>query len=321
MTKIFDSFPMCQPGEYEPNFFVFQADTCNIWYKQTIINEIRAPFQVAGGRTVSGELKAVVKTEDSEAQHQIDGFVEQYIDFCAASTSLNRVVFWGDSVKEDQVSFPNMSIFYYRGEVARIYINRTNPSILLEFTNSRFSDVQEEPNNLQATADLLSELGHREINLDGVGFLSTSHIRYESGELFRRRDEGMGTNRSINQGDTRLIAKQLGIQECNRAFTFLSDRNGCRGYDIRGCGGYIVTIYNMDGKTPQIQSAPKPMKVISHTSKQIVLRGYPCHVETPFGWEPFSGEDYGVTLDIQQGEIVRCTLHLHDRNVDIKYFK
>jgi TPR repeat protein len=87
--------------------------------------------------------------------------------------------------------------------------------------------------------------------------------------------------------------------------------------NISGDEGYTVTIYNLDGEHEfwqnNIQMSPKKMKVIQQTPHKIVLRGYG---HDPMGF-PFSG--YGLTLYLDNGQINKCTLHLHDRNVDLEY--
>ncbi len=99
--------------------------------------------------------------------------------------------------------------------------------------------------------------------------------------------------------------------------------NGCKGYDLINGDGFIVTIFNLDGEHPvwqnNIQMAPKPMRIISQSADKIVLRGYQTGAMSPFGWGDFNGADYGMTLNFQNGELESCILHMHDRNVDIKY--
>lgn len=101
--------------------------------------------------------------------------------------------------------------------------------------------------------------------------------------------------------------------------------NGCQGYNIQGGDGYIVTIYNLDGPHPvwqnNVQMASKPMRIISQSSDKIVLRGYPVQTMSPFGWIDFDGQDYGLTIFLNNGEIEKCVLHMHDRGVDLEYLK
>lgn len=84
-------------------------------------------------------------------------------------------------------------------------------------------------------------------------------------------------------------------------------------------GNFIVTTFNLDGVHPlwkdNMQMAPKPMKKITESKGTIVLRGY----GNDFMGNSFA--DYGLTIEMKNKEIESCTLHMHDRNVDIKYMK
>jgi len=66
---------------------------------------------------------------------------------------------------------------------------------------------------------------------------------------------------------------------------------------------------------------PKPMRIVSHDSDKIVLRGYPVQAMFPFGWIDFNGEDYDATIKLKNGEIENCILHMQCRNVYIEYLK
>ena len=111
----------------------------------------------------------------------------------------------------------------------------------------------------------------------------------------------------------------------NRAVKVEPNINGCKGYDIQEGEGYIVTIYNLDGVHPlwgnNVQMTPKPMRIVIQSADKIVLRGYPVKAKSPWGWIDFDGQDYGLTIYIQDEEVDKCVLHLYDRNVDIEYWK
>lgn len=83
--------------------------------------------------------------------------------------------------------------------------------------------------------------------------------------------------------------------------------------NINGGKGYTVTIFNIDGGQPSIQMAPKQMELIGMNEQFIKLRG--------FGKDSMGGDfsDYGLTIVHDEGEIEKCILHLHDRNVNIEY--
>ena len=87
--------------------------------------------------------------------------------------------------------------------------------------------------------------------------------------------------------------------------------------NISGGEGLTVTLYNLDGNHPvwqnNVQMAPKQMKIIKETNDKIVLRGY--------GHDAMgaSFSDYGLTINLKNGELYKCILHMHDRGVDIEY--
>jgi len=87
--------------------------------------------------------------------------------------------------------------------------------------------------------------------------------------------------------------------------------------NISGGQGVTVTLYNLDGNHPvwqnNVQMAPKQMKVIESNSDKIVLRGY--------GQDAMGASfaDYGLTINLKNGQLYNCVLHMHDRGVDIEY--
>lgn len=133
-------------------------------------------------------------------------------------------------------------------------------------------------------------------------FKSSDHLRYENGVHVAGPHGG-----------------------ANRAVKVEPNINGCNGYNIQGGDGYIITIYNLDGMHPawqnNVQMSPKPMRIVSQSVDKIVLRGYPVQAMSPFGWIDFNGEDYGLTIYIQDEEVDKCVLHLHDRKIDLEYLK
>lgn len=89
--------------------------------------------------------------------------------------------------------------------------------------------------------------------------------------------------------------------------------------NISGNEGQSVTMYNLDGNHPvwqnNVQMATKQMKVIEETDNKIILRGY--------GRDSMGASfaDYGLTIYYEDAEVVKCILHMHDRNVDIEYLQ
>ena len=116
-----------------------------------------------------------------------------------------------------------------------------------------------------------------------------------------------------------------GLQVCNRAIKIEENINGCKGYNIIPGDGYIVSILNLDSKHPlwgdNYQMSPKPMRLVNKTLKFVSLRGYEVEVMTPFGFQSINMSDYGITLFIENDEIMKCRLDMFDRNIYIEYYK
>ena len=82
--------------------------------------------------------------------------------------------------------------------------------------------------------------------------------------------------------------------------------------NISGNEGQTVTMFNTDGQHV-VQMAPKQMKIIQQSTDKIVLRGYGQDMTGA------SFADYGLTISFVNRQVVKCILHMHDRNVDIEY--
>lgn len=124
------------------------------------------------------------------------------------------------------------------------------------------------------------------IDLSDFKFVSDDHVRTQNGQ----------TSTANNKGAWRGIRVQ---SPNNEIFT--------------------VTMYNLTGNHPvwgdNIQMAPKQMKMIEENADKIVLKG--------FGNDAMgsSFSDYGLTLHKSQNTITNVTLHMFDRNTEIKYSK
>ena len=108
-----------------------------------------------------------------------------------------------------------------------------------------------------------------------------------------------------------------GLQTCGRIISVDKNVNGCEGYIIEPGVGFIVRAKNED--TGREQFAPKPMKIISHSSQKTVLRGYMTKARTPFGYEDFDLSDYGLEVYYKDGAVDKCVLHMYDRDTHIEY--
>lgn len=134
-----------------------------------------------------------------------------------------------------------------------------------------------------------------ELSIAPFVFESNQHQRYENGNPVK------------------------GLQECPRTVKVEKNVNGCSGYQLNNGDGYIVRIIN--GDTGQPQMSAKPMRVIKSTASEVTLRGYMVSAQTPFGFQDVDMSDYGLTVSLKDGKVVKCVLHMYDRNVDIEYRK
>ena len=134
-----------------------------------------------------------------------------------------------------------------------------------------------------------------ELSIAPFVFESNQHQRYENGNPVQ------------------------GLQECPRIIKVEKNVNGCSGYQLKNDDGYIVRMIN--GDTGQPQMSAKPMRVIKSTVTEVILRGYMVSAQTPFGFQDFDMSDYGLTVSLEDGKVVKCVLHMYDRNADIEYRK
>ena len=134
-----------------------------------------------------------------------------------------------------------------------------------------------------------------ELSIAPFVFESNQHQRYENGNPVQ------------------------GLQECPRTIKVEKNVNGCSGYQLKNGDGYIVRMIN--GDTGQPQMSAKPMRVIKSTVTEVILRGYMVSAQTPFGFQDFDMSDYGLTVSLEDGKVVKCVLHMYDRNADIEYRK
>lgn len=110
----------------------------------------------------------------------------------------------------------------------------------------------------------------------------------------------------------------MGSQFCNRLIKIENKvfKDIFNGLDVTPKEGFLVTMYNMDTVAPTPQMQPKLMEMTSDTGNRIVLRGLELKA---FGSVVFDNKDYGITLHLENRNVVKCVLHMYDRNTDIEY--
>ena len=75
-------------------------------------------------------------------------------------------------------------------------------------------------------------------------------------------------------------------------------------------------MWNMDTPTPTHQMQPKLMEMEADLGNKILLRGVTLKA---MGVVALDNKDYGITLHLNNRNVVKCVLHLLDRGVDIEY--
>ena len=110
----------------------------------------------------------------------------------------------------------------------------------------------------------------------------------------------------------------MGSQYCNRTIKIENKvfKEMFNGLDVSPKEGFLVTMWNMDMPTPTQQMQPKLMEMVADRGNTIELRGVQLKA---MGVVAFDNKDYGITLHLKNRQVVKCVLHLYDREVDIEY--
>lgn len=110
----------------------------------------------------------------------------------------------------------------------------------------------------------------------------------------------------------------MGSQYCNRTIKIENKvfKEMFNGLEVTPKEGFLVTMWNMDTLTPIQQMQPKLMEMVADMGDKILLRGVTLKTN---GIVAFDNKDYGMTLHLRNRNVVKCTLHLLDRGVDIEY--
>lgn len=110
----------------------------------------------------------------------------------------------------------------------------------------------------------------------------------------------------------------MGSQYCSRTIKIENKvfKDMLNGLDVNPKEGFLVTMWNMDMPTPTQQMQPKLMVMVADTGDKIELRGVQLRA---MGVVAYDNKDYGITLHLRNRNVVKCTLHMYDRGVDIEY--
>jgi hypothetical protein len=76
---------------------------------------------------------------------------------------------------------------------------------------------------------------------------------------------------------------------------------------------YTVTFHDMEKEPSVLLIPPKPMKVIRQTNQRIIFKGYGMDANG------VSFENYGLTIQHWDMEIMGIVFHQYDRDIEIVY--
>ena len=110
----------------------------------------------------------------------------------------------------------------------------------------------------------------------------------------------------------------MGDQYCSRKIKIEHKifKDMFNGLDVNLKEGYLVTMWNTDLEPPLQHMQPKMMEMVYDTGNEILLRGV---VLKAMERMIHNDKDYGLTLHLENRSVVKCVLHMYDRDVDIEY--
>ena len=110
----------------------------------------------------------------------------------------------------------------------------------------------------------------------------------------------------------------MGSQYCNRQIKIEHKifKDMFNGLEVNPKEGFIVTMWNTDLKPPTQHMQPKMMKMAYDFGDEILLQGIALEA---MGRVMHNDRDYGITLHLENRNVVKCVLHMYDREVDIEY--
>ena len=112
----------------------------------------------------------------------------------------------------------------------------------------------------------------------------------------------------------------MGSQYCNRQIKIEHKifKDMFNGLDVNPKEGYLVTMWNTDLEPPTQHMQPKMMERVYDYGDEILLQGVALKA---MGRVMHNDKDYGITLHLENRCVVKCVLHMYDRDVDIEYDK
>jgi len=143
-------------GKIERKSFKFCADNCKVWDKGSCIADWNSTFQV-DAKINPANGKVEVNLDNSE----LSKYITNFFTFSEISLNQDRVL-WSNNLLNGCVGAgkyepTNMSLFYYRGVLSRIYLNVVSPAvIMLELTSNNEGQISDIENPLKK---MMRELG------------------------------------------------------------------------------------------------------------------------------------------------------------------
>jgi len=143
-------------GRIERKPFNFLADNCKIWHNGSCIADWDSTFRV-DAKINPTNRKVEVNLDNSE----LSKYIADFFTFSEISLNQDRVL-WSNNLLSGGAGAgkyepTNMSLFYYRGVLSRIYLNVVSPAvIMLELTSNNEGQISDIENPLKK---MMRELG------------------------------------------------------------------------------------------------------------------------------------------------------------------
>ena len=153
--KTYDTFTpniLEMQGKIERKPFNFLADNCKIWHNGSCIADWNSTFQV-DAKINPTNRKIEVNFDNSE----LSKYISDFFTFSEISLNQDRVL-WSNNLLSGGAGAgkyepTNMSLFYYRGVLSRIYLNVVSPAvIMLELTSNKEGHISDIENPLKKMA-------------------------------------------------------------------------------------------------------------------------------------------------------------------------
>ena len=156
--KTYDTFTpniLEMQGRIERNPFNFLANNCKIWHDGSCIADWDSTFQV-DAKINSTNRNVEVNLGNSK----LSKYIATFFTFSEISLNQDRVL-WSNNLLSNGAGAgkyepTNMSLFYCRGVLSRIYLNVISPSvIMLELTSNNAGQISDVENPFKKIADEL----------------------------------------------------------------------------------------------------------------------------------------------------------------------